>query len=87
MSPGAPKKTWHNPMSYPAIRGNTYISGVHLVNFNRLCSGQRDIAISTLVGGDDAQHPLFTDTVTFTNVNEADKLFMHTYGWMWGSKG
>ena len=64
-------------MSYPAVRGNTYLSGVHLVNFNRLCSGQRDIAISTLAGGDDAQHPVISDSLSFTYVNEDDKLLMH----------
>lgn len=63
-------------MSYPGIRGTTYLNSLDFYNFNKVCD-RPDRALTTLGVGDDAQHPVIVSAIRFHNQHEDDKLFLH----------
>ncbi|XP_068236296.1 fibrocystin-L-like [Palaemon carinicauda] len=72
----APKHSFHEAASYPAIRGGSYINNVQFVNYNnRICG--KDIALRTNKESDDAIHPVFVSAITFVNSSTDNYIFMN----------
>ncbi|XP_076438592.1 LOW QUALITY PROTEIN: fibrocystin-L-like [Babylonia areolata] len=70
---GAPRHSFTDTMSYPAIKGRMALHNVSLEEFE----DPRDVAVSTNPQSEDLQHPVFTSNITLNNVSSDCLLYFH----------
>ena len=72
-----PKAALHTIISYPAINGSTWLSGVTFAGFAGNCVGSSgDIALMTNPEADDAIHPINVKSIRWVGTPEDNKLFI-----------
>ena len=67
-------KPWHDPGSYPAIRGTMYLNSVTFANFGNECGG-RNVAIRTNPAYEDMQMPIIATNISYINVEMSHQVF------------
>ncbi|XP_024153621.1 PKHD1 like 1, tandem duplicate 1 isoform X2 [Oryzias melastigma] len=73
----APFKPHHLNMNYNAIKGLMTVRDTTFVNFNDICSGQKDFMFITNPINEDLQHPVQVSGIKMINSNEQNKVFVH----------
>ena len=71
-----PKKSWEDPMSYPAIKGLTRLSNLTVAEFNnKACvDGAYNYFWMTAPKYGDIFHPMETEKITLVNVHDKSKV-------------
>ena len=72
--PAGPPKSWEDPMSYPAINGQTLIENVTFAKFGTGCDGWRNRALMTSPKYGDIIHPTNLRKISLENVEEDSKV-------------
>ena len=67
-------KPWHDPGSYPTLRGTMYLNGVTFVNYGNEC-GNRNVAIITNPAYEDMQMPIIASNISYVNVASSHSIF------------
>uniref|UniRef100_A0A3P9KTK4 Polycystic kidney and hepatic disease 1 (autosomal recessive)-like 1 n=1 Tax=Oryzias latipes TaxID=8090 RepID=A0A3P9KTK4_ORYLA len=73
----APFKPHHLNMNYNAIKGLMTVRDTTFVNFNEICSGEKDAMFITNPINEDLQHPVEVSGIKMINSIEQSKVFVH----------